>query len=132
ARRLELDVLSFRIGTGAPDARTTARPIAPPVQLSWRGHRNAPSSVRIRIGDWPSGLYFVRVRAVDGRVGYAPFVVRPRVLGQSHIAVVLPTNTWQAYNFDDANGGGCVDSWYVNGAFRTVDIQRPYIDDGRP
>ncbi len=132
ARRLELDVLSFRIGTGAPDARTTARPIAPPVQLAWRGHRNAPGSVRIRIGDWPSGLYFVRVRALDGRIGYAPFVVRPRVLGQSRIAVVLPTNTWQAYNFDDANGDGWGDSWYVNGAFRTVDIQRPYIDYGVP
>jgi len=132
ARRLELAVLSFRIGTGTPDARTTARPIAPPVALSWRGHRNAPASVRIRIGDWPSGLYFVRVRSVDGRIGYAPFVVRPRVLGLNRIAVVLSTNTWQAYNFDDANGDGWGDSWYVNGAFRTVDIQRPYLDYGVP
>ena len=30
----------------------------------------------IRIGDWPSGLYFARLRAADGRVGFAPFVVR--------------------------------------------------------
>ncbi|MGN6430438.1 MAG: N,N-dimethylformamidase beta subunit family domain-containing protein [Gaiellaceae bacterium] len=132
ARRLELDVLSFRIGTGVPDARTAARPIAPPVELSWRGHRNAPGKVRIRIGDWPSGLYFVRVRALDGRIGYAPFVVRPRVLGLSRVAIVVPTNTWQAYNFEDANGDGWGDSWYVNGAFRTVDIQRPYVDYGVP
>jgi hypothetical protein len=132
ARRLDLDMLSFSIGTGASDARTTARPIAPPVALSWRGHRNAPGAVRIRIGDWPSGLYFVRVRARDGRIGYAPFVVRPRVLGLNRIAVVLPTNTWQAYNFDDSNGDGWGDSWYVNGAFRTVDIQRPYVDYGVP
>jgi hypothetical protein len=132
ARRLDLDILSFRTGTGTQDARTTAAPIAPPVVLSWRGHRNAPGSVRIRIGDWPSGLYFVRVHARDGRIGYAPFVVRPRVLGLNRIAVVLPTNTWQAYNFDDANGDGWGDSWYVNGAFRTVDIQRPYVDYGVP
>src|SRR5207247_2510879 len=69
-RRLDLDVLSFSIGTGSADARTTARPLAQPVALSWRGHRNGPGSVRIRIGDWPSGLYFVRVRARDGRIGY--------------------------------------------------------------
>ena len=38
----------------------------------------------------------------DGRVGYAPFVVRPAILGQtSRVLVVLPTNTWQAYNFQD-------------------------------
>jgi hypothetical protein len=132
ARRLDVDVLSFGIGTGAADVRTTARPIAPPVELSWRGHRNAPAKVRIRIGDWPSGLYFVRVHAHDGRIGYAPFVVRPRVLGLNRVAVILPTNTWQAYNFEDANGDGWGDSWYVNGAFRTVDIQRPYVDYGVP
>ena len=38
----------------------------------------------------------------DDRVGYAPFVVRPRTLGRrTACSVVLPTNTWQAYNFQD-------------------------------
>ena len=132
ARSLNVDILSFRNGRGAADPKTNASPIAPSAALVWRGHRNAPGSVRIRIGDWPSGLYFVRITSRDGRVGYAPFVVRPPELGTSRIAVVLPTNTWQAYNFADADGDGWGDSWYVNGAFRRVDISRPYIDSGIP
>jgi N,N-dimethylformamidase beta subunit-like, C-terminal len=132
ARRLDLDVLSFRNGVGVQDSKTTARPLAKPVALAWRGHRSAPGSVRIRIGDWPSGLYFVRITSADRRVGYAPFVVRPPARGTSRIAVVLPTNTWQAYNFADADGDGWGDSWYVNGAFRSVDIRRPYVDSGVP
>jgi hypothetical protein len=132
ARQLEVDVLSFRNGRGAVDPKTGASPIAPPVALAWRGHRKAPGRVRIHIGDWPSGLYFVRITSKDRRVGYAPFVVRPQVLGTSRIAVVLPTNTWQAYNFADADGDGWGDSWYVNGAFRRVDIGRPYSDSGIP
>ena len=132
ARQLDVDVLSFRNGRGAVDPNTGASPIAPPVALAWRGHRKAPGRVRIHIGDWPSGLYFVRITSKDRRVGYAPFVVRPPVLGTSRIAVVLPTNTWQAYNFADADGDGWGDSWYVNGAFRRVDIGRPYSDSGIP
>jgi hypothetical protein len=132
ARRLNVDILSYRNGRGSPDPRTGASPIAPSATLTWRGHRNAPAPLRIRIGAWPSGLYFIRITSADGRTGYAPFVVRPRVLGTTRIAVVLPTNTWQAYNFTDANGDGWGDSWYVNGAFRRVDINRPYLDSGIP
>ena len=58
------------------------------------------------VGAWPSGLYFARLAAVDGRVGFAPFVVRPRVHGEHRVAIVLPTLTWQAYNLRD---GG---SWW--------------------
>ena len=46
--------------------------------------------VAIRIGPWASGLYFARLEAADGRMGFAPFVVRPRQLGASRVAVVLP------------------------------------------
>src|SRR5947208_3940420 len=132
ALSLNVDILSLRNGQGARDPKTNASPIAPPAAIAWRGHRSAPGPVRIRIGDWASGLYFVRITSRDGRVGYAPFVVRAPVLGTSRIAVVLPTNTWQAYNFADADGDGWGDSWYVNGAFRRVDISRPYIDSGIP
>jgi hypothetical protein len=86
----------------------------------------------VRAGSWPSGLYFVRVTAGDGRVGYAPLVVRPRRLGQRRIAVVLATNTWQAYNFADAAGDGWGDTWYVSGRQRRVDLERPYLDFGVP
>ena len=36
----------------------------------------------IELGDWPSGLYFARLTAAGGRVGYAPFVLEPRKLGE--------------------------------------------------
>jgi hypothetical protein len=59
----------------------------------------------MKIASWPSGLYFVRLTARDGRTGFAPFIVRPRFDASPRpIAVVLSTNTWQAYNFRDMNG----------------------------
>ena len=104
-----------------------------PLHLAWN-HPNAPHIVRFaRAGDWPSGLYFLRVESSDGRVSYAPLVVRPRRFGsQSRIAVVLSTNTWQAYNFRDENGDGWGDSWYVSSSIRSVDLRRPYLDFGVP
>jgi N,N-dimethylformamidase beta subunit-like, C-terminal len=81
---------------------------------------------RIGIGHWASGLYFARVAARDGRVGFAPFVVRPRRLGEHQVAVVLPTMTWQAYNL---RGGG---SWYASWRVRTVRLARPFLNRGVP
>src|SRR4029077_14699872 len=85
-----------------------------------------------RTGDWPSGLYFLKLSSGDGRVGYAPFIVRPAQLGEHRVAVVLATNTWQAYNFQDANGDGWGDSWYVDGGRSTIDTERPFQDFGIP
>jgi N,N-dimethylformamidase beta subunit-like, C-terminal len=45
---------------------------------------------------------------------------------------VLSTNTWQAYNFEDADGDGWGDSWYVSGRIRSVDLTRPFLDFGVP
>jgi hypothetical protein len=36
------------------------------------GSSTGRRTIRVRIGDWPSGLYFARLRATDGRVGFAP------------------------------------------------------------
>jgi len=88
--------------------------------------------VSVRIGDWPSGLYFARLRAADGRVGYAPFVVRPRRLGEHRVAVVLPTLTWQAYNLRDDDGDGNGDSWYADWRHKTVRLGRPFLSRGVP
>ena len=74
----------------------------------------------------------MRARADDGRVGYAPFIVRPRRLGEQRVAVVLATNTWQAYNFNDANGDGWGDRWYVSAAHDERRRARPYLDFGVP
>ena len=81
--------------------------------------------------DWPTGVYTVRLTAKDGRVGFAPFVVRPKTLGASRQAVVVPTNTWQAYNFYDADGDGFGDTWYAGGNPPVV-LNRPYRERGVP
>jgi hypothetical protein len=88
--------------------------------------------VAIPVGDWPSGLYFARLAAPDGRVGFAPFVVRPRELGSSRVAIVLPTLTWQAYNLRDDDGNGKPDSWYGDWKRRTVHLGRPFLNRGVP
>ena len=117
----------------ARDLRSGGESMTNPVRVEWT-HRSAPATIRlVRAGEWPSGLYFLRLTADDGRVGYAPFVLRPRVIGSTaRVAVVLATNTWQAYNFRDANGDGWGDSWYVSARTRSVDVTRPYLDFGVP
>ena len=92
------------------------------------GHR----VLQVWVGRWPSGLYFARLVAVDGRVGFAPFVVRPKRLGRHRVAVVLPTLTWQAYNLRDDDADGKGDSWYGNWNRRVVRLGRPYLNRGVP
>jgi hypothetical protein len=89
-------------------------------------------SVRIHIGNWESGVYAARMTS-GRKVGFAPFIVRPKRLGTERVAVVEPTNTWQAYNFRDADGDGKPDTWYYwAGKTRTVDLLRPYLNHGVP
>src|SRR4029079_17825255 len=86
----------------------------PPTAVDWSKHRSEPGSISFRIPNVPSGLYYAQLDAADGRVGYAPFGVRPTVLGATgRVLVVLPTNTWQAYNFQDVDGNGYGDTWYA-------------------
>lgn len=82
--------------------------------------------VEVEIGRWPSGLYFARVRADDGRIGFAPFVVRPHRLGEHRVAVVLPTQTWQAYNFRRR------DTWYADWTRQAVRLVRAHLNRGVP
>jgi hypothetical protein len=77
----------------------------------------------------PSGVYFARLIAGD-RVGYAPFVLRPSRLGEHRVAVVVPTQTWQAYNHRDDDEDGDEDTWYVSGS--TARLGRPYLNRGVP
>jgi hypothetical protein len=130
--RLQVFYYSSQAAPRGRDFRTAGTAMTNPVQVDWRGHRNGPGRLQfVRAGNWPSGLYFLRLTAADGRVGYAPFVVR-RPAPQQRVAVVLSTNTWQAYNFWDANGDGWGDSWYVSPATRSVDLARPFLDFGVP
>ncbi|HET7044425.1 MAG TPA: N,N-dimethylformamidase beta subunit family domain-containing protein [Gaiellaceae bacterium] len=106
---------------------------ARPVDLDWSSHRDARWGLDLRIGDWPSGLYYAQLTAADGRIGYAPFVVHPTAMGTtSRVAVILPTNSWEAYNFYDADGNGFGDTWYAGPPNYTVDLSRPYNNKGVP
>ena len=91
-----------------------------------------PRALRIRVGNWESGLYFAEVRGRAGRIAYAPLVVRPAVLGGHRVAVVMPTNTWQAYNRRDADRDGLGDTWYEDDTVATVDTTRAFLDRGVP
>lgn len=91
ARGLTLRI--FRVG--ATLARTTDNVTMHGIAVT--GERAVGSSsgnrrIRVAVGDWSSGLYFARLEADDGRVGFAPFVVRPSRLGEHRVAVVLPTS----------------------------------------
>src|SRR5690242_3375855 len=88
--------------------------------------------VNVHLGDWPSGVYFVQLTAPGGRVGYAPFVLRPKHLGINRVAVVMPTQTWQAYNHRDDNADGRADTWYACACQHTARLGRPFLDRGTP
>jgi hypothetical protein len=135
AKTLSFQVFAYGGGRfpSIRDLRTEGQAMTPAARVDWTSHRDAPASIDVvRPGDWPSGLYFLRIRSSDGRVGYAPFVVRPRTLGVHRVAVVLATQTWQAYNFADSDGDGWGDSWYVSGRTHSVDLTRPFLDFGIP
>jgi hypothetical protein len=86
----------------------------------------------VRMGGWPSGMYFAQLTAAGSRVGYAPFVLRPAHLGVHRVAVVLPTETWQAYNFRDDDRDGQPDTWYAGWKTHTARLIRPFLDRGVP
>jgi hypothetical protein len=106
-------------------------PVGNPVTFDWREHRGHPHTVWLRIGPWASGVYAVKLTTDDGRLGFAPVIVRPPTLGTVREAVVMPTNTWQAYNFADPDGDGWGDTWYAGGN-PPVRLDRPYRERGTP
>ena len=102
--------------------------LAPPSKVGLNGVQRA---VPVRIGDWPSGLYIADVTTA-GAVGSAPFIVRPRRAGENSVAVVLPTNTWAAYNFRDDDHNGYGDTWYADPRVHAVVLARPFLNGGLP
>ena len=129
-------VLSFlRLGHGPylslRSDDLTGESMGAPVSVDWSGKRSAARRIRVQSGTWPSGLYAARLETPDGRVGFAPFVLRAPTPGPSRVAVVLPTNTWQAYNLHDADGDGWGDTWYAGGNPPVV-LDRPYRARGVP
>jgi hypothetical protein len=118
--------------SGPGSARFHGKPMTRPHARSW-SESSWPQTISLRIGNWPSGLYYIRLTAKDGRFGFAPFVVRPSLSASApSIAVVLSTNTWQAYNFRDMDGNGVGDTWYADPSIHVVNLARPYLPPGMP
>ena len=87
----------------------------------------------------PSGFYLARLQA-GRRTGFAPLILRPSGADTARVAIVLPTNTWQAYNRREDDGDGVGDTWYACHtascwsavSARGVDATRPFLDHGLP
>jgi hypothetical protein len=130
----ELTLQTFHVGAATrslhEDDATRGVAVSDPVAIRGRD-RNHPYEVRFHVGDWPSGLFAIRLATPDGHAAYAPFIVRPRRFGEHRVAVVLPTYTWQAYNFRDADGNGYGDTWYELRS-RQTRLGRAYSASGLP
>jgi len=128
--------LTVQILQAGPELETTENDTdmngVPVTRVKTIHRRPGRQPLTVPIGKWPSGLYFARLEAPDERIGFAPFVVRPGRLGHARVAVVLPTLTWQAYNFRDGDGDGTPDSWYADTRRDTVRLGRAFLDRGVP
>jgi hypothetical protein len=91
-----------------------------------------PGVVQLRMPTAPSDLYFVRLTAPGGWLGHATVILHPRRLGTDRVAVVLPTNTWQAYNFRDEGRDGVGDTWYASASIHEISLSRPFLNRGVP
>ena len=132
-REAGLSVQIFR--TGPENVQTVGNitmngvAVTPPMTIAPHA---AHAPISVHIGQWPSGVYFARLQSRDGRVGFAPFVVAPRRLGEHRILVVLPTYTWAAYNFRDDNHDGRGDTWYAGWKQDWAKVARPFLGRGVP
>ena len=107
-------------------------PVSDPTELSWERSRDRPRAIRVALGERETGLYYAKLTSPDGRAGYAPFIVRPTELGEHRAAIVLPTNTWQAYNHEDGDADGWGDTWYAGWVSRSVRLGRHFVGWGIP
>jgi hypothetical protein len=131
ARATRLTLQVFECGPGRSRKNLYRAAVTQPLSLRW-STTGSTRTLTIKVRSWPSGLYFARLLAPDGRRGYAPFVLRARPLGSARVAIFLPTNTWQAYNFRDMNHDGVGDTWYADASIHTVYLTRPYLRGGMP
>jgi hypothetical protein len=106
-------------------------PIAQGLQLLPAGYRNNscgwPTSVTVPVAaNWSSGVYSLRLTAPSGLTNDVVFFVRPATPA-AKVAVMLPTNTYNAYNFWDGHNQYSVGE---AGEQRTVTFLRPSTTTG--
>jgi hypothetical protein len=105
--------------------------LAEPQKYPWDANRDNAVGVPVTIGDWKPGVYFAVVSTDAGDVGYAPFIVRAPQPA-SRVAVLVPDQTWLAYDFYDGDHDGFPDSWYYAGGPDIVPLARPFDHSGVP
>ena len=87
----------------------------------------------MRIPNLPSGLYYASLAGRTAASAMHRSSCGPPIFGAtSRVLVVLPTNTWQAYNFQDVDGNGYGDTWYAGPPNGAVSLSRTYIARGVP
>ena len=128
----EVRLQIFRSGPEQNATRDDDTMLGVPVTVARRVRvRRGGAELAVDVGDWPSGVYFARLET-QRRVGFAPFVVAPRHLGVNRVAIVMPTRTWQAYNFRDDDGDGESDTWYAMRGAQRARLARPFLNRGVP
>jgi hypothetical protein len=105
--------------------------VGEPQRIDLAGRRGRLTTVPVTVAATESGLYAARLEGPSGHLGFAPLIVRPATATQ-RVAVVLPTTTWQAYNYYDRNGDGFGDTWYSLWAHKRIDLTRPHLRRGVP
>jgi hypothetical protein len=136
SRGQQLSVQLFRAGLTKQGALPTdgllgGAAVAAARTLAPRGPARRSVTIWLR-RTYPSGLYYARIKDGHGDVAVAPLVLRRLPRLHRRVAVVLPTNTWQAYNYRDDNGDGVPDSWYADPRVRSVALDRPFLHHGVP
>ena len=96
------------------------------VRTSW----SITDSLTVPAG-WPSGTYLAALRITSGTgagtVRRLPFVIRAAAPNTSKIVVVVPVNTWAAYN--GWGGKSLYDNHSVNGVRASVvSFEKPWAD----
>jgi hypothetical protein len=97
------------------------------LRLSWLRHTGNPcSAFSTKVSGWSTNVSSAVRTTPRARPTGVPdeALVRARSrrphARRSRVAVVMPTNTWQAYNFRDDDGDGIPNTWYANEAVTTV------------
>ncbi len=122
---------------GAEDGPTNSNfemrgvPVGEPVRIDLGRRRGHLVEVPVTLDAEASGVYAARLEGPSGHLGFAPLIVRPAAPTQ-RVAVVMPTTTWQAYNYYDENGDGFGDTWYSLWSQKRIDLSRPHLRRGVP
>ena len=106
-------------------------PVGTPQRIDLSGRRGRVTTVPVTLDVTASGLYAARLDGPSGHLGFAPIIVRPPAPVQ-RVAIVLPTTTWQAYNYYDRNGDGFGDTWYSLWSQKRINLARPHLRRGVP